>query len=298
MKKLLFSVISAAALCTSASATTLYRLSFDSATSTTWESGRYDIGPGEVLSNVTGTGSGLGVLPYGAGGNFPSFVTAASVPAINVPVQGGKAVSLDATTNMDGVVVDFETPFGTPTSLTFEAAFIADSLPPAGNTAGLSYLISTEWPDGAGLDHNLRIQNDKVHYVVQRNPPALEVVAEAPAALVPGRWYHVAGVLNYNSTTPASSSISIWVDGVSAATAPIDLSAGQYTYFFYSAYSGGPNYGNMFAIGHNPGGNEFTDRRGLDGAVDAIAISDAALNAGSFVLTNITNAAKDWTLFE
>jgi hypothetical protein len=300
MKRYFLLAVALTAAVSFVQATTLYKYTFDNTTSTTFgPNQRYVPGLGEIETNVTGTGSALGALSVTNGTTSPTFVSIASLGGVNSPVQGGQAVRFHAGPTADGIDVDFDPSFAGPFSMTIEASFLIKTLIPTSNTVGLAYLFSTEWPTSSKIDHNLRTLNGTLQYVVTNNTEP-EVAVNTSAPLVINRWYHAAGVINYNSTTPASSTVQLYLDGVSQGTATVNLSAGRFAYFLGNTHSGSNRtLGNMFAVGHNPGSDSaFTgDQRGFDGAIDAIAVSSAALGPGTFVLTQ-PSAASDWEMYE
>lgn len=280
-------------------AATLFKYSFDNTTSTTWDSGRYAAGTGETETNVTGSGTALGLVPHVSDvANPPQFANTSSITASNAPVQGGKALVVDATLKPDGATCDFNPAFGLTTGMTVEAAFLAKNLPPTGSKYGLGSIFTTEWPFGGNISWNIRTYGTQLQFIVSSNQTGATGGERAVNAdIVAGRWYHIAGIVTYNATTPASSTTDMYLDGVKIGSNTIDLSSGMYA---WGLGAGDAVYGNCFGLGYNLGAPTWGDDvRGLEGAIDAVAVSDQPLTPAGFVLKSYAPAAaQDWDLFE
>jgi hypothetical protein len=303
MKRIMIVAV-ALGMAAAANAELLFKVTFDNAAAGPWSTGVYVPGPGEVVSNITGGAADPGIEPIPNGATIPEIQPVASIPAINSPVQGGMALVTHAGSTPDGVYIDFDPgfgPAGSPVSMTVELVFLLKTFPVPGNTADISNLFSTEWPGGA-LNWNIRTIGTSLNFVVANTDGEVGITAPPAGPIVlPGlagdRWYHVAGVLNYNAGNPAASTLELFLGGLSQGPAVINLSEGKYTRILGNSHT---TRGHMIALGVNAGNAEgywSGDDRGLDGAISAVAVSSAALSPDTFVLTS-SASVSDWSLFE
>jgi hypothetical protein len=114
--------------------------------------------------------------------------------------------------------------------------------------------------------------------VFQQNEPEIRLYSKAPIQV--DRWYHYAGVLDYNQSDPAKSEVHFYVDGELQASASYDAANDQWA--LGASHS---LYGHCFSLGYSAGqdANPY-DNRGLTGAIDCCAVTMQALEPGNFFL--------------
>lgn len=225
--------------------------------------------------------------------------------------QGGNVLQCDSGGFEEGVFAELSaglssTEYGG--DLTVEIMFRTTAQNLAGNTVGLQNLISGDWPTGPINALVLRILGDgapvgrpgdsqKIEWVAGH--PSGEVRVVATAQVIANNWYHVAGVVDFNESNPANSVLRLYIDdNPSDSNPPVEqgsgtlynLSVPEYDYLFgaFGAGNTGFTVGSpawRYAIGSSfsriiNGG----DNRGLDGEIDAVAITNAALTPGNFLL--------------
>ena len=272
-------------LCLSANAAILYKLTFDNATAGS-SPATYTPGADEVVTNLQS------ITMINNGGDNPVFQNTSSVLANYF--QGGKALVTDSDGKDEGYFVDFDPAFA-PGDLTVEYIFMVRTLSVPGNTVGLQYLGSTEWPVGQSFQWMLRIIDNKLNFWTDRGDSNGEYVRTL-SDLAINTWYHVAAVLDYNESTPASSQIQMYLNGVSQGTSTYNASANS---FSLGGSGSNATYAPLhaFTVGYNYAlGASITDHRGLAGAIDALAISNTALAPGSFVLS-VSSSEENWHLY-
>ncbi|MFH0794189.1 MAG: LamG-like jellyroll fold domain-containing protein [bacterium] len=280
-----------------ASATTLFRFNFDNAAAGPLADGAaYTLGAGE-LTTASAT---VAARAQGVGADGPAFADAGTVLA--GPFQGGKAMVVQSGNKSEGLRVTLAQGIA-PGDLTVEAIFCTSVDPvvgPSANTVGLQYVVNDEWPVGESHQFMMRILggggagSGKLYYWTDRGDSNSEKV-ETIAVISANTWYHCALVLNYNESTPASSQVELFLNGVSQGTSVYNAAANSVCLGVNTG-----TVGRTFTIGY---GNQLEantlDHRGLDGAIDAVAISDAVLGPGTFVLpTSATSSVENWSLFE
>jgi len=209
--------------------------------------------------------------------------TVGAAPVKDLPL-GKQALSVQSGRRVEGFVVDLPEavdgvqPFPM-SSMTIEFVFMTRGLNPAGNAFGFQYLGGNEWPNGGQFSWSFRTAKDQMlNFVSFQGTKEVRVFVKEQ--IVPGQWYHAAGVLDYNSEDPANSMLRFYLNGVLQNELPCDASA-------YTFVLGGSNsvYGNGFAVGYSYGQDaNGGDHRGLDGAIDAMSITLEALSPGSFIL--------------
>jgi hypothetical protein len=197
---------------------------------------------------------------------------------------GRQALSVQSGRRVEGLVIDLVEavdgvqPFPV-SSMTVEFVFMTKGLNPAGNAFGFQYLGGNEWPNGGQFSWSFRTAKDQVLNFVSFQG-SKEIRLFVKEQIVPGQWYHAAGVLDYNSANPVDSMLRFYLNGVLQNESPCDASA-------YAFVLGGSNsvYGNGFSVGYSYGQDaNGGDHRGLDGAIDAVSITLAALAPGGFML--------------
>ncbi len=198
-------------------------------------------------------------------------------------LKGKQALAVQSGRRSEGLVVDLpeavegQQPFP-PGSLTIEFVFQTLGLNPAGNAFGFQYLGGNEWPNGAGFSWSFRTAVDQMLNFVSfrgketRLPIKEQIVAE--------KWYHVAGVLAYNKENPVESTLRFYLDGKLQEEKPYDATQD-------AAALNGSNttHGNGFSVGYSYGQDaNGGDNRGLNGLIDSVSVTLAALGPGQFVL--------------
>jgi len=276
-------------LCLSANAAILYKLTFDNAVEGS-SPATYTPGADEVVTSLQS------ITMINNGGNNPVFQNTWSVLAN--PFQGGKALVTDSDGKDEGYFVDFDPAFA-PGDLTIEYIFMVRTLSVPGNTLGLQYLGSTEWPLGQTFQWMLRIIDNKLNFWTDRGDSNTEYVRTL-SDLTINTWYHVAAVLDYNESTPASSQIQMYLNGVSQGTSPYNATSNSFS--LGGSGSSNPTYSppHAFTVGYNYAlGAATGDHRGLAGAIDALAISNTALAPGTFVLRTspLPSSEENWHLY-
>ena len=195
--------------------------------------------------------------------------------------QGGQALIVHSGRKAQGLQLVMSEPSG-PGSLTLEFVFMADVLAPEGNSFGFMYLASNEWPNGGRFMWAFRRAADQpFNFVVfgdASDPREIRLNVRTPIEAL--RWYHVAGVLDYNESGPSQSMVRFYLNGELQAEAPYDASGDR-----WSLGSSNTRYPHSFSIGYSNGqdANPY-DSRGLSGAVDAFSASDEALTPDRFRL--------------
>lgn len=213
------------------------------------------------------------------GGDPPRLTAAADVLA-GAP-QGGQVLEMHSGRKAQGLQIVLSEPFE-PGDLTLEFVFTADVLAPEGNTFGFMYLASNEWPNGGRFMWAFRRASDQpFNFVVfgdASSPEEIRLPVRSP--LEAERWYHAAGVLDYNESAPAESTVRFYLDGELQSEAAYDASGDQ-----WSLGSSNNRYAQSFSIGYSNGqdANPY-DSRGMSGAVDAFSASNEALAPESFRL--------------
>ena len=217
--------------------------------------------------------------PLGRGGTPPMLLPADDL--LPGAPQGGGALKLESGRRSQGLQIILSEPFE-PGDLTIEIVFMADVLEPEGNSFGFMYLGSNEWPHGGRFMWAFRRAADQpLNFVAFGDGSSdQEIRLNVLEAIEAQRWYHAAGVLDYNKSDPASSMIRFFLDGELQAEAPYDASEDV-----WSLGSSNNRYPNSFSLGYSNGqdANPY-DSRGMRGAVDAFSISLDALTPGTFRL--------------
>lgn len=262
----------------------IIRLTFDEATiggdpdPRNHIAGVYQPGSDETLANVDD------VLvrffdPLGRGGDPPALVPADEVLA-GAP-QGGRALQVESGRRSQGLQLVLDQPVP-PGDLTIELVFTADVLEPEGNAFNFMYLGSNEWPHGGKFMWAFRRAGDQPFNFVAFGDGSgdTEIRLNAADRIAAGRWYHAAGVLDYNDEEPAESAVRFYLDGELQAEAAYDAIDDR-----WSLGSSNTRHPNSISIGYSNGqdANPY-DSRGMSGAIDAFSISRDALRPGTFRL--------------
>ncbi len=277
----------------------------------------------------TGDG-GVGVeikVPNGDGTTAPS----------SAGPQGGQAMVIESGGFEEGISAAMTSPYWLG-DLTIEVVFWTTSNNLSGNTVGLQNLIGADWPDvapnGQHFSGVLRILGDGAPVSRPGDSQKLEWVGwQATSStgnerqcnsinvINPGQWYTAAGVFDYNESDPANSRMALYLDGVLQEEVVFDANSGANGVFdrrwgvFGTPADGSFAVDDPAGVGNNIGRFRFaigcshnrmingSDNRGLDGAIDAVAISLEALGPGTFVLpTGYTPPqpleSTSWQMFE
>jgi hypothetical protein len=195
--------------------------------------------------------------------------------------DGGGALVVESGRQSQGLQILLSGPIP-PGDVTIEIVFMATDLEPAGNPFKFMYLGSNEWPNGGKFMWAFRRAGDQsLNFVAFGDGSGnAEIRLPVNSPIESGRWYHVAGVLDYNNEQPAESTLRFFLDGALQAEAPYNASQDQ-----WSLGSSNNRHANSFAIGYSNGqdANPY-DSRGMSGAIDAFSVSTDALNPDTFRL--------------
>lgn len=211
------------------------------------------------------------------------------------PLQGGNAMLVESGGQSEGLLFDFVDAYP-PGDVTIEFMWMANDLAPAGNLFEFIYLGSNEWPFGGTFSWSFRMATGQpMNFRVFDG--AIETHIDVLTPPVTNTWYHYVGVLDYNESSPANSELRFYVDDVLQGTiSPYNASAHIWSI-------GGSNsiYDHSLCIGYSLGQDANQgDNRGMDGAIDAFAISTDALTPGSFALPPVipvVTGVSDWSIY-
>ncbi|MCX7019891.1 MAG: hypothetical protein NTY46_13065 [Candidatus Sumerlaeota bacterium] len=207
-----------------------------------------------------------------------------SAPAIETPptagFQGGNALAGDsneAGRTRQGYWIQIN-PALSSQDFTAEAIFYLKTYMPAYAEYKIQNIISTFWMSD-NKSFEIRTMGDFGTNVLQlmTNDGAVEHnVTTANDTVAPDTWYHTAIVY-----TQATGVAEFYFNGSPAGSAPTGWGAPVIQWVCLAAWP-------------NPAGS----CRDISGAIDAFALSDAALTPGSFALpTNYSSVGRDWTLY-
>ncbi len=198
--------------------------------------------------------------------------------------SGKQSLSVQSGRRSEGLVVDLpealdaSQPFP-PGSVTIEFVFQTRGLNPAGNAFGFQYLGGNEWPNGGRFSWSFRTAVDQVLNFVSFHG-GRETRLPVKEQIVADKWYHVAGVLDYNTAKPEESVLRFYLEGKLLDEKPYDASKDT-----GALMGSNTTYGNGFSVGYSYGQDaNGGDNRGLDGLIDAVAVTLQALGPGQFVL--------------
>ncbi|MDI6783270.1 MAG: hypothetical protein QME64_04130, partial [bacterium] len=211
----------------------------------------------------------------------PEIVEAASASA-GAPFQGGKALRVHSGGEDEGYFALFNPAFAPgPLTIEYIVSLNTADIGPS-NTVALQYIGGTEWPFGQSFMWMIRVHGvsgggtNKLYFLTDKNDPGIPSNSTVPVK----EWFHVAQVLNYNSSTPASSSYLYYINGTLQGSTTYNASDNSWLLGCSTPW------GPLFSIGfHSNVLANLNDHRGMDGYIDALAISTAVLAPGSFVLS-------------
>ena len=284
-------VVFVLALAVSAQSATVLRLNFDSAAAVDSATYKFrsnnDIPPSGVVSvhfnkPYVGSERDYGLLPCAAtdGGNYPDIV---DIPPATPAWQAGRALftavgsALDPTVHI-GWYVNSSNLISVSGDFTAESLFMISRYNPVGSEYGLQNIFGNDrlvdatngwcawkfrvWPladPTIGGDGKIQLWTGNTATFIGEND------VDGPP-VTPGQWHHVACVY-----TQSSNTIELFYDNVSYGTNnPAWGDLGQTQWF----------------VGDWPSN---CAPRGFAGWIDAVALSDTALAAGSFVLPSTSS---------
>jgi hypothetical protein len=282
----------------------LYYFTFDNMTTTTAIAGdtQYTTGPAEIVQ----LGDTVYTVANGAGADGPGFKATVSVGAADPDgiIQGGMAMVTESGGKDEGLEVRMNAA-QPPGDLTVEFIFCTTTTETlTGNTADLQYCGSTEWPSGGNFQWMLRYHGPAVgppgaghlfFWTDKGDSNQQKVGTINPIA--PLTWYHAACVLDYNAGDAANSQIRFYLDGALQGTNVYDASTNIWS---LGCSSSPPPHTNIWTMGfHSSLWANLGDHRGLDGAIDAVAISGAALYPSAFVLHPYAapSGVRNWSMY-
>ncbi|MCX7919786.1 MAG: LamG domain-containing protein [bacterium] len=285
MKKILLFVFLTTLLAYGGNTAPLFKITFDNATIGPAPN-YYIIGPGEIIpTQCTAIWKMDNLNIDTTEPNTEPEIVDANIIGLGAPFQGGKALRVHSPGRDEGYHILF-TPAFPPGSLTVEYIFCLNTADiGTKNVASLQYLGSTEWPFGQTFQWMLRIHgassggtNRLSFWTDKGDSNGMYVNSINP---VPTKqWTHVAAVLNYNNSNPATSTILLYLNGVLQGSTTYNATGNSFSLGCSS------DIGHFFSIGFNAANRaNFADHRGMDGYIDAVAISTTALGPGTFVLS-------------
>ncbi len=284
---------------------------FDTVPSGTYNSG--DLLVTSASSDVTSGVTGIYFEVLGGDGvviKQPDGTDGPNYPPVPGP-QGGKAMLVDGGGKDEGINVEVSAPLP-PDDFTVEVVYWSSTNNIAGNTAAIQTFCSSEWPSQQYYNGVLRIVGDKIQAVGANIPQQTEAIAQS-ATITAATWHTVQYVFDLNAANYAQSTVTLYLDGAQVAQTPIDVSAAPPLSLTNGwdilgspntgARTGIPSWRFTVACSTNRLING-SDNRGLQGAIDAVAISRGALTPGQFVLPAgytppiITGIQAYWTLYD
>lgn len=283
-------------VCAVASAQTIFYLNFDENTSTNnADATVYTPGSTELSAPAIG---GLGTATFKFRNNAGNGASIGAVPGgISGTRQGGNALLVDSGAGQDeGLQITVDNGLAKQ-DFTMEAVWFTTNASGGTNTAGIQGIMGNEWPFGENAQFFLRtVGADTMDYWNNRADSNSEGVRVALTGVnVANAWYHDVIAFDYNDATPASSTMYAYRNGTLQGSKTFDASGASVALF-------GTGFGGTrtVAIGFsNSLDANLSDHRGLNGGVDAIAITLKLLSPGSFVLPagNAVTSVPDWTLY-
>lgn len=299
MKKLFGMTAGAMLLAGAASAqTTILYLNFDEAADAANISNNtaYTAGASEVNN-----GAAVGVNPItfnfrNNSGNGPSI--GAAPGGVTGTRQGGKVLLVDSGSGQDeGLELISGAAAAAQGDVTIEVIWYTVDASGGSNTAGIQTPIGNEWPFGATSQLFIRtVGANRMDYYTDRGDSNNErVQILTTPSVVANTWYHDVLVLDYNNATPASSSILAYRNGTLIGTSTYNATGIQGTLF-----TTGNAGTRKISVGFGGGLDaSLSDHHGLNGGVDAIAITSGVLTPANFVLPSgaTHSSVSDWSMF-
>ncbi len=273
---------------------TIFYLNFDDAADQTGigDGTAYTIGASEVSRPAA---AGLGSASFAFrnnGGDGPSI----AVPSLASPPQGGKSLIVDSGSGQDeGLQITVANGLAKQ-SFTMEVIWYTNDASGGSNTAGIQSMCGDEWPYGEVSQFFIRTVNlgtNRMDYWTDRGDSDGEYVQVDPGGYAASTWHNDTIVFTYNSSDETNCQIEGFRDGVSVGTSVYNASSASVS-LFGTAYLSN----RTLAIGfHNSLDAGPGDHRGLNGAIDAFALSLGALLPGQFVLPSGATPITDWMIY-
>lgn len=244
----------------------------------------YDIDPvSAVYRNNAGDGPTIGT-PVGVSGTS----------------QGGKALLVDSGSGQDEGIMIIAGNGIAPRDITLEVIWFSSDPSGGSNTAGIQSPLGNEWPFGETAQLFLRtVGADRMDWWTDRGDSNSErVQVTGPGTIAANTWYHDVLVLDINEGDLANSQIIAYRNGTQVGTSVYNASTNSAAIF-------GAGFGGARRLGvgiHNSVDANLGDHRGLDGGVDAVAVTLGALVPAEFVLPSGTvhnppSNVPNWTLY-
>lgn len=275
--------------------TTFLYLNFDQATDGVYaDSAAYSFGASEIAN---GTAVGIGALTAIYRNNAGDGPQIGAAPGgISGTAQGGKVLLTNSGSGQDEGLQIIAPNGLAPQDFTMEVVWFTN-LPGGGtNTAGIQSPLGNEWPVGERAQFFIRtVGANRMDYWTDRGDSHNEKVqVDGVGVIAANTWYHDVLVFDYNSVTPASSTVTAYRNGSLQGSSTYNA-AGVPTTLFGSGFGGS----RRLAVGiQNSVDAALGDHRGVSGGVDAIAVTTGLLAPGSFVLpAGPASSVSDWTLF-
>lgn len=294
----------------SGAATILY-LNFDQATPGTYvDDTVYTPGSTEHAAGPLGASVGNFLFKFRAYDTVaPNGPTIGPLPGgLAGTPQGGQALIVDGSAGKHmGMTVEVDNGVATQ-DLTIEAIWYTTDPAASGNNVGIQSIIGDEWPGlGAGASQFFirTVGPNRMDWWTDRGDSNSEdVQITATPSFNANTLYHDVLVFDYNDGDPANSQILAYRNASLVGTDTYNAT-GKTEAIFPTNFNNGTvgNEVRAWAIGMSLAAPvSGTDDRGLRGGVDAVAISNAALAPGSFVLpagTVTFSAAGDgWKIYQ
>lgn len=301
---------------------TLFKLDFDQASDTHYTSGSlYEPAPSDIVNAQAG---GLGkarlyFVDSGASSGADGACIAKPPAQVTGQAQGGRCLLVDSGKGQDeGLRIEVDNPL-TSQSFTLETIWFTHDAAGASNPDGCQTIIGDNWPmmnlfgpDPAQWHFFMRTtRSEAAQYFSVQNSLTL------PGKNQSYRWYHDALVFDYNAADPSRCTLIGYRNGREVARCRFDGTAygplrtpGTVTALFSSRKPDQGPYTLTIGMNNSFEYRDLDHRRGLNGGVDAVAISKGALEPARFVLPykrdeippthggkyamKITNALNQW----
>jgi hypothetical protein len=282
MKKILFGLIFTVLLVYTVNADPLFKITFDNAPIGPAPN-YYTVGGDEIIPSQCTAIQKID-NPIVSDTVGPEIADVAAAGA-GVPFQGGKALRVHSGGTDEGYYSLFSAAFA-PGPLTVEYIFSLNTVDigPT-NTASLQYIGGTEWPFGQTFQWMLRIHaisgggaNKLSFWTDKGDSDGMYVNSTNP--LTAKTWTHVAAVLDYNYSDPSTSTILLYINGVFQGSTTYRAWGNSFSLGCSS--DRGPCFASGFSSAAPAG--LWGDHRGMNGYIDALAISTSVLTPGNFVL--------------
>ena len=300
MKKVVSFALASMLLAGSASAQTLLYLDFDQTSDLPAQTDGNAYTPSTTAEDYS-TALGAGPLTFTFRNNAGDGPEVADPPAgLSGTAQGGRVLLVDSGSGQDeGLEITGTNGLATE-DVTLEVVWFTNDASGGTNTVGIQSPLGNEWPFGEKVQLFMRtVGADRMDWWSDVDDGVQDTTVGVNAD---NTWYHDVIVFDYNDGDPANSTLEGFRNGTSVGTYTYDASAISSTLF--PAGNAGTR---KYAVGyHNSLDAAPGDHRGLNGGVDAIAISVGTLTpgsgAGTFVLPDGNDieepsSVSDWMMF-